>query len=109
MHRYFQLVNAWEVDYDLCASLYSIELKETVCFVNVYGPYMERERYWNNLLSMDCLICSKMILAGDLNYSLGFSEIWGDRARVDNLFDFFSMKMDGFGLVDIAPAILLPT
>ena len=62
----------------LCISLYSIELKEAICVVNIYGPYFEREIYWNNLFSMEFLNCSKLVLGGDLNFFVGFSEIWGE-------------------------------
>ena len=58
---------------------------------------------------MDCLLCNNLIFGGDLNYSVGFSEIWGAKARVDSLSDYFTTLMDGFGLVDIVPAVILPT
>ena len=103
------LLNSWAMDSGLCVSLYSTELKMDLCFVNVYGPYVEREGFWNNLLDFVHLNCTKLILGGDLNFSLGFSKTWDARARVDNLCNFFSMKLDGFGLVDIAPIVLLPT
>ena len=76
------------MDSRLCISLYSIELKEYFCFVNAYGPYVERERSSNNLFEFECLKSSKLILDGDLNFSLGFSETWGARDWVDNLSDF---------------------
>ena len=95
--------------FGLCVSLFSTELKVDLCFVNVYGPYVERETFWNNLLDLECLKCAKLILGGDLNYSLGLSEIWGDKARMDSLSDFFSKLMDDFGLMDIDMTILLPT
>ena len=55
------------------------------------------------------LNCSKIIVGGDLNFSIGLSEIWGDRARSDCLFDFFSKILDYHGLVDIEPSVVLPT
>ena len=39
----FQFINAWAVGLGLCVSLYSIELKMDLCFVNLYGPYVDRE------------------------------------------------------------------
>ena len=36
--RLFNLVNAWVMDSDLYASLYSIEMKEVYYFMNIYGP-----------------------------------------------------------------------
>ena len=97
------------MDSGLFASLYSIEMKEVLCFMNIYGPYLDRVRFWNNLLSLDCLKTSRLIFGGDLNFSLGCSEIWGEKATVDSLSDFFSVSLDGFGLVDIVPHVLAPT
>ena len=59
----------------LFASLFSIEMKESFCFMNIYGPYLDRERFWNNIFSLNCLKNSKLIIGGDLNFSLGFFEI----------------------------------
>ena len=73
----------------LCVLLYSIELKLALCCVNVYGPYKDRERLWINPFKTDCLKSSKLILGGDLNFSVGFSKIWGVKAKVDILSYFF--------------------
>ena len=62
---------------------------------------MEREGFWNNFFSKDCIEKSNLVLVGDFNFSLGFSKICGSRARVDNLSDFFTLKIVEFGLVDI--------
>ena len=48
-----------------------------LCFINLYWPYIDREVFWNNLLVMDCFRCPKLVFGGDLNFSLGYSEIWG--------------------------------
>ena len=87
--RQFQLINAWEVDSGLCTSLHSIKLKMTIACLNLYGPYVDREIFWYNLFKVEGLMSSKLILCGDLNYYVGLSEIWCDKARVDHLFDFF--------------------
>ena len=107
--RQFHLMNAWAVCSSLCVRLYSIELKLDFCFVNVYGPYVNRESFWNNLFSLECLSCNNLILGGDLNYSVGFSEIWGTKSKVDSLSNYFIRMMDGFGLVDLVPSVILPT
>ena len=44
---FFQLQNTWDVGSVLCASLFSTEFKEVLCFANIYGPYVEREIFWN--------------------------------------------------------------
>ena len=41
--RNFQLLNAWALCSGLCAILYSIELQMDLCFINLYGPYIDRE------------------------------------------------------------------
>ena len=73
----------------LCVRNYSIELKLDFCFVNVYGHYVNRESFWNNLFDLECLSYNNLILKGDLNYSMGFSEILGTKAKVDSLSDYF--------------------
>ena len=40
----FHLLNAWAVGSGLCVSFFSIELNMDLCFVNIYGPYVQRER-----------------------------------------------------------------
>ena len=52
----------WAVDFDLFASLYSIEMKDVYCFMNIYGPYLDRVGFWNKLLSLDCLKSARLIL-----------------------------------------------
>ena len=54
------------------------------------------------------LNCSKIILGGDLNLFLGLTEIWGDKARRDCLYDFFGKLLDDHGFVDIMPSVILP-
>ena len=40
---------------------------------------------------------------------MGLFEIWGTRARLDSLSDFFANTLENFGLVDIVPSVMLPT
>ena len=103
------LLNAWACCSGLCVLLFSIELKMKFYFLNLYGPYVDREVYWSHLVSLDCFKSSALIMGGDLNFSMGYSEIWGTKARVDPLSDFFNRQLDGLDLVDIAPAVSLPT
>ena len=53
--------------------------------------------------------CKKSILGGDLNFSMGLFEIWGFRARLDSLSDFFTKILETYGLVDIIPTVMIPT
>ena len=58
---------------------------------------------------MDCFNCPYLVFGGDLNFSLGLSEIWGVNACVDALIDFFTNLLEGNGLVDITPLVSIPT
>ena len=44
-----------------------------------------------------------------MNFSMGFSEIWGIRARLGPLSDFFSKYLENYGLADVVPSVMLPT
>ena len=50
-----------------------------------------------------------LILAGDLNFTLNVSEIWGTRAQLDPLGLFFSKLFSDHHLVDVAPSYAGPT
>ena len=43
--RKFLLLNAWAMNSGLCAALHSIELQLDLCFINIYGPYTDREGF----------------------------------------------------------------
>ena len=77
--------------------------------VNIYGPFIDREGYWRNIFDLLCHKGQKLILGGDLNFSLGFSEIWGNRARLDPLFDFFTKSLENYDLVDVVLSVMIPT
>ena len=106
--RSFHFLNAWAMCSGVCDVLYSIESQLDLCFINLYGPYIDREVFWNNLLVMECFRCPKLVFGGDLNFSLGLSEIWGDKARVDALTNFFINLLEGIGLIDISPRVSIP-
>ena len=80
-----------------------------LCFMNLYGPYLYRELFWNNLLKLECFRYPKLIFGGDMNFSLGYSKFWGAKARLDVLTDFFINHLEGLSLVDIVHVVTLPT
>ena len=43
--------------------------------LNIYGPYLEIEEYWTKVFGMGVLNQNRVILRGDLNFSLGHAEI----------------------------------
>jgi hypothetical protein len=50
-----------------------------------------------------------LILGGDLNFSIGEVESWGQRSQAYSLFDFFVHKLGEARLIDITPIRLEPT
>ena len=51
----FHFLNAWAVVSGISVFLYSIEFKMPFWFVNIYGPYLEWEGFWNKLFSKLCI------------------------------------------------------
>ena len=77
--------------------------------LNVYGPYRDRESFWDRALRGGLLGLQNLILGGDLNLTLNSSEIWGKKASPDPLTHLFSTLFDSLGLMDIAPLCSGPT
>ena len=77
--------------------------------LNVYGPYMHRDTFWNAIASGGLLSTQNLILAGDLNFTLNAAEIWGSKAIVDPLGPTLSTLFSAHHLVDIAPPCAGPT
>ena len=69
--------------------IYSRELDRAFTMLNIYGPYQDRLPFWEGLLKKSWWNNPELIVGGDLNFTIGKAEIWGDSARVDKLSDFF--------------------
>ena len=83
-------------------------LDDTIKIYNLYGPYRDREAYWQQLMDEDLIKGSLTILGGDMNFTVSPAEVWGS-TRWDPLADFFRDFMDEVGVVDICPDPLSPT
>ena len=77
--------------------------------LNVYGPYRDRELFWDNALRGGLLNLSHLVIGGDLNLTLRSSEIWGAKASLDPLSNHFLTLFESVGLVDVAPLKSGPT
>ena len=55
------------------------------------------------------LLLPNLVLAGDLNVTIGASKIWGNKADLDPLAHYFSQLIVDNGLVDLAPPCAGPT
>ena len=58
-NHFLLFLNSSEMESGLCVSLYSTELQMEICFVNIYGPYVDREGFWFNLLDLFLFFLNK--------------------------------------------------
>ena len=99
-----KLINAWGIEAELGIEVFSEELGIPLSVVNVYGPFLNRAPFWNSLFQSTLVNGDSVVLGGDLNFSLGHSEIWEPHTQVDSLAGFFVQKLMEKGLLDIEPA-----
>ena len=64
-------------------------IAEILSIFNCYGPYSQRIVFWDNMLVGGLLSLPNFLLAGDLNFTISSSEIWGSKARLDPLAPYF--------------------
>jgi len=74
--------------------------------INIYGPCADRANFWRFLFESELFQADNIILGGDLNFSLGFSESWGHLAQVDSLTDTMTSLLEEHKWVDIPSARL---
>jgi len=76
--------------------------------LNVYGPYREREVFWDRLAGSGILNDPALILMGDLNFTLSPTEVWGSMVW-DPLMHYFNSLIHESCLIDLRPTVLGPT
>jgi len=104
-----KMVSSWGMESVLCVEVLSADLGQTVKVVNIYGPYNNRAPFWEALFENPLLCGDSLVIGGDLNFSLGQSEVWGPHAHVDSLAGFFVQNLVEKGWLDIEPLKLKPT
>jgi hypothetical protein len=109
-HSHFvKILNSWAL-----ASYISVDILEEGVglefrVLNVYGPYIERDTFWDSLLKIDFLMVDNLILGGELNFSLGRPNFGAQiPALITNIL-FFTHILSTNGILDISPWKLLPT
>jgi endonuclease/exonuclease/phosphatase family metal-dependent hydrolase len=104
-----KMLNSWGFESGLGVEVCYADMGRIFTILNIYGPYQDRVPYWESLTQKYYLLRDNFIIGGDLNLSLGTAEVWGLRARVDPLMDFFHHILSEVGLSDLSPLKLSPS
>jgi exonuclease III len=83
--------------------------KRQVNLLNVYGPCIDKLAFWSKVSASGLLAKPNLILAGDFNFTLSSSEIWGTNASTDATASQFSDIFQQHNLVDLLPVEVVPT
>jgi len=83
--------------------------QEMIRVLNIYGPYRDRRSFWDMVDRSKILLLDNLFVGGDLNLTLGPSEIWGGIASEDPLAIYFKQLFMRVNLVDISLNVLTPT
>eukprot|EP00253_Pinus_taeda_P019452 PITA_19452 len=102
-------ISSWGWENVLAVELFSSELCIPFLIINVYGPVVDREKFWSPFFAKSFMTHPNLVIGGDLNFSLGTTESWGVRARPDPLTDFFITKLASSPLVDVTPLKMRPS
>jgi hypothetical protein len=81
----------------------SLENKQDICFLNVYGTCVERKLFWDRVALGGLLDSKNLILVGELNFTLGVDEVWGAETKLDKLAEYFKDMILEHHLIDLVP------
>lgn len=96
-----KLINHWGGTWHIGADIFLADIGMNFRIFNIYGLCQNRPEFCKNLLGLDTFFVDHLILGGDLNFSIGHSELWGHCAQRDSLLDYFSTILDNHQLIDI--------
>jgi len=96
-----RLESSWGGQGFLGADIFCSDLGCLLRIINIYGPCHHRELFWRNLLSRNLLSIDHTIIGGDLNFSLGYTESWGEAAQIDPITDYISRLLEQHDFIDI--------
>ena len=82
---------------------------EPIQILNIYGPYRDRDTFWRQVDQLGLFLLENLIVGGDLNITLGLSEVFGGTHLIDLLTDYIRQLFIRANLVDISLTILGPT
>jgi len=72
------------VAYNLCVGIimsgYKRGTTRQIRIMNIYALYTRRKQFWDRVTKYSVFGLSSIIIVGDLNFSMGPIEIWGNKA-----------------------------
>jgi hypothetical protein len=86
-----------------------LDLNQPISLLNVYGPCSERKALREKLAANGILDSKNLIVARNLNLTIGAGEMWGAATHLDLLSTFFTELFDNVGLVDVLSDAVVPT
>lgn len=88
---------------------FSLEWNKPIQVLNVYGPYQDRQSFWERVANDGLLPDEHLVIGGDINLTLSATEVWGGRASLDPLSYFFNELFIASNLTKIQQVVLRPT
>ena len=84
-----KMLNAWGSEAVLGVDLLFEDLGISLSVLNIYGPYINRAPFWESLFQNPLANGDSVVLGGDLNFSMGLTEVWGSNAQQPKNDQFF--------------------
>jgi hypothetical protein len=81
----------------------------SICVLNIYGPYNDRQRYWEGFFNLNVSKKNYVVMGGDLNFTWIRFEVWGPSAKVDKLGDYLRHNCEEETFIDVGPIKITPT
>lgn len=77
--------------------------------LNIYPPYKEKGEFWDKFISSSIMDLQKLIIIGDLNYTIILDETWGCHRKFDFLVGKIKNAIIFNNFLDIDPHKISPT
>jgi hypothetical protein len=101
--------SVWGFESGIGLNFFLTDLGHSMTIINIYGPYLDRQRYWNSITKCTWFSERDVIIGGYFNFSFGVAEVWCTRDVPDPLTNYFKKKLDPYGLIDVEPSKQNPT
>jgi hypothetical protein len=87
---------------------FSSEIYLNFLCLNIYDTYnVDRRQFWEHTLQNPLLKFGHTFIGGELNLTLGYSEIWGSATHMDPSTVFLNKSLEEASFLDIQPTTSL--